>query len=474
MSETEEEVLGEELGEELGKEEKPLIRIQVGRRAARLTLNKAVSPEGKEVSAKVYVDGNYIGHYAPETLFFGKTWDGDVQKAIECDEGIKCDFGVHEILVDRTAYNKYYLWEYSHNFQLGDDITQTPHLRQGPFSKGNLESVEWVDWDDVCAFVEFKAINLIPRDSYVIHAEYGDGSIDITGGDGTDIDVTLGRLSTLSSTGFGFRPTKSTYDEKVCIRWDDIDDGDCDVDIMLYHAPFIGPLKLLATRTVHIPYKPPPLMGTVDLENSIIPTHIFVNEPETFVIRAINLTEVAIPVEFRETLEFRGVTADKTYSYTSDWSHMLVEKDDIVDLSIDVKLPAAAIRTDELYETYDIFSILEGRVAGEEEEPGYPEVIIVSKAIEKNTGSVGEEITVIMILRNIGGGSGSTRVSGAINGTDLPTVGTPLIEPGALEEITFTYNFVVPAVALGSYVIVITIDVDDVVTDTSRFGFTVL
>lgn len=433
---------GEALTETLSDEEKRLIRIRVQRRAARLVLTDAYF-EGEVVRAKLYVDGIYTKHYVPEVLFFGPGYT--------CDDVIPCDFGMHRIEVIRETAKKYLCWKYSHDFQFEEDITKTPLLKECAPPEGKIEYVEYVDWDEFSAFVKIKAIYLVP---------------------GTSYNIEMRSVPTGYHSNFHFIPIEDTYTHTIGIPWSAIDFGDCTIDVLLLKGT-----EILAEANVYIPLKPPPLKGTVDIENSIFPDSIFLGEPAEFIIRVINLTEGDFAVQFRETLEFRGVTIEKDYAYKSKWGKTISGEGATDDLSVTVKLPKAAIHKDKLWEDYDIYSILEARVGKggggeeEEEEEEVPALTIVSAAIDPAAGKPGDNITVAMILRNPSGKDFIATIGGSINGADLPTEKTATLIGGQDTEIR--YRFALPEISTGAKTIIVGVGGATEAVDTHAFPFTV-
>jgi len=73
---------------------------------------------GQSLSAvKIYVDGVYIHHYAPEDLTFGP--------GKYLDTYVSAEFGTHEIRLTKDGYND---WVEMVNVQDGSDITLTPSM----------------------------------------------------------------------------------------------------------------------------------------------------------------------------------------------------------------------------------------------------------------------------------------------------------------------------------------------------------
>ena len=110
-------------------EELPLARVRVERRAGRLVLTEALNDEGEVIRGKVYVDGDYIHGYTPETIFFCPRCN--CYEDTETGEVISCELGMHKITVMPTSA-KYYPWHFIDDFKVGYDITKTPILSSLP------------------------------------------------------------------------------------------------------------------------------------------------------------------------------------------------------------------------------------------------------------------------------------------------------------------------------------------------------
>ena len=110
-------------------EELPIARVRVERRAARLVLNEAQDESGNTARAKVFVDGDYIHGYTPETMLFCSGCK--CYKNTETGEVVPCGLGMHEISVVPTSETRY-PWHFTHDFKVGDDITKTPILPSVP------------------------------------------------------------------------------------------------------------------------------------------------------------------------------------------------------------------------------------------------------------------------------------------------------------------------------------------------------
>ena len=110
-------------------EEVSIARVRVERRAGRLVLTEAKNDAGETVRGKVHVDGEYIHGYTPETMMFCPGCKCYVDK--DTGEIVPCGLGMHEISVMPTS-GKYNPWHFTHDFQVGDDITKTPILPSVP------------------------------------------------------------------------------------------------------------------------------------------------------------------------------------------------------------------------------------------------------------------------------------------------------------------------------------------------------
>jgi len=66
-------------------------------------------------NVKVFVDGNYVHHYAPEILKF--CWD------CQCDEGVLCNFGSHTFGLEKEGYNS---WSETKTINPGDNFEVDP------------------------------------------------------------------------------------------------------------------------------------------------------------------------------------------------------------------------------------------------------------------------------------------------------------------------------------------------------------
>ena len=69
-------------------------------------------------NVKISVDGNYIHHYAPETIEF---CDG-----CDCSGYTNCCFGTHKIVLERSGYEA---WSESINIKTGDNLEANPTLK---------------------------------------------------------------------------------------------------------------------------------------------------------------------------------------------------------------------------------------------------------------------------------------------------------------------------------------------------------
>lgn len=79
-------------------------------------INEAKDGSGNILtSVKVYVDGAYIHHYAPETLTF---CDG-----CKCDTEVSCGFGSHTMTLGKSGYQN---WNETKTFNLGDFYEVNP------------------------------------------------------------------------------------------------------------------------------------------------------------------------------------------------------------------------------------------------------------------------------------------------------------------------------------------------------------
>jgi hypothetical protein len=68
-------------------------------------------------SVKIYIDGNYVHHYAPEIIEF---CDG-----CGCDGYASCGFGSHEVMLEKSGFED---WSESVNFNSGDNIEVDPRM----------------------------------------------------------------------------------------------------------------------------------------------------------------------------------------------------------------------------------------------------------------------------------------------------------------------------------------------------------
>jgi len=83
-------------------------------------INEVKDKNGNVLSSvKIYVDGVYIHHYAPETLTF---CDG-----CKCDTYVDCGFGSHIIELQRTGYQD---WSEEINIKAGDGLEVSPVMEK--------------------------------------------------------------------------------------------------------------------------------------------------------------------------------------------------------------------------------------------------------------------------------------------------------------------------------------------------------
>lgn len=83
-------------------------------------INDVKDEEGSVLSSvKVYVDGVYVHHYAPETL----TFCGDCQ----CDTYVDCGFGEHSIRLEKSGYEN---WEETEIINSGDSYEVDPIMSE--------------------------------------------------------------------------------------------------------------------------------------------------------------------------------------------------------------------------------------------------------------------------------------------------------------------------------------------------------
>lgn len=326
--------LSDALAEETSAQE--IKRILVQRRAARLVLNEAKNEIGEIVRGKCYVDNRYIHGYTPETIFFCPGC-----KCYEKEgEVVPCDFGVHEIRVEGAA--KYYPWEYTHDFQMGDDIEKTPVLVEAPPGP-QFDFVRFAEWKThpttgkKCAYYNFKVKTITPNLHYTVYAMYEGRAV----------------------SSAGFRSPKDTYSGTGYIVGDKIGFDGCKIELRLCedHNPDV----YLHKRSLTIPEVPPELCGHLIVEECIIPDSLFIEEPAEFIMRVKNCTEEGYSVQFRETISFRGVDLEKEYHFKSEWSTDITSGATI-DIPVIVELPKSAIPAGELGALYDIFSILEAKI----------------------------------------------------------------------------------------------------------------
>jgi hypothetical protein len=81
-------------------------------------INEVKDEDGNTLSSvKVYVDGNYVHHYAPETIEF---CDG-----CDCDGHASCGFGSHEIMLEKSGYED---WTETRSFNSGDNVEANPQM----------------------------------------------------------------------------------------------------------------------------------------------------------------------------------------------------------------------------------------------------------------------------------------------------------------------------------------------------------
>lgn len=318
----------------------PILRLKPEKPHATLCLNQSVDETGKEVRGKVYVDEKYIHGYTPEILFFCSGCK--CYEKAETGEVVHCGFGMHNIRVEGAE--KYHPWEFSHDFQNGDDITKTPVLTEAPPGP-RFDSVRFAEWKEhpatgkKCAYYNFKVEKITPNKHYTIFVMH-DGRV---------------------VASAGFRSPKDTWSGTGYIVGDKIGFDGCKVELRLCEDH--DPIVYLHKRSLTIPELGPDLAGTVDIENSVMLDSLFIEEEASFVMRIKNLTEENVAVEFREKLEFRGGGIDKTYKYTSEWGEEITGAGATIDLPVIVELPKSAIPAGELGAVYDIFSVLQARVA---------------------------------------------------------------------------------------------------------------
>ncbi|MFC1727302.1 lamin tail domain-containing protein [Patescibacteria group bacterium] len=92
--------------------------------SASYQINDAKNEDGETINnAKVYVDGVYLHHYAPETLTF---CDG-----CSCDDYVGCGFGEHTIKVEKGGYED---WSETRSINAGDGIEVNPVLNSADSS----------------------------------------------------------------------------------------------------------------------------------------------------------------------------------------------------------------------------------------------------------------------------------------------------------------------------------------------------
>lgn len=307
---------------------------------ATLTLNRSVDEKGEEVRGKVFVDNKYIHGYTPEVIFFCSGCD--CYKKAETGEVVPCGFGVHEIRVEGAE--KYYPWEFSHDFQNGDDITKTPVLTEAPPGP-RFDSVRFAEWKEhpatgkKSAYYNFKVKDITPDVHYRVYAMYEGRAV----------------------ASAGFRSPKDTFLGQGYIVGDKIGFDGCKVELRLCedHDPSV----YLHKRSLTIPEVPPNLCGHLIVEECILPDSLFIEEPAEFIMRVKNCTEEEIPVQFRDTISFIGVNVDKEYNFRSEWGKEIIGEGSTCDLRITVTLRKSAIPKEKLGVLYDIHSKLEARVA---------------------------------------------------------------------------------------------------------------
>jgi hypothetical protein len=83
-------------------------------------INEAKDKDGSVLSSvKVYVDGSYLHHYAPETITFCQD--------CFCDSIVACGFGTHLIELQKSGYQD---WEEERNFATGDSFEVNPEMEK--------------------------------------------------------------------------------------------------------------------------------------------------------------------------------------------------------------------------------------------------------------------------------------------------------------------------------------------------------
>lgn len=86
-------------------------------------INEVKDGEGTVLSSvKIYVDGNYVHHYAPENLEFCDN--------CQCYEGVSCGLGSHTITLEKSGYN---VWGKTITLGLDDTLEENPVMDKGSF-----------------------------------------------------------------------------------------------------------------------------------------------------------------------------------------------------------------------------------------------------------------------------------------------------------------------------------------------------